>query len=209
MRRTGLFRHSVRPPTQEVALPLRFAFLISALIPVCLQAGVLATGTFKSKDSGIQAAGSFEIVENAGKISLMIKSDFKVSDGPDLYFAFNPLAAAKVTGDNAKTNALRIAKLKSLSGAQSYDLPADFDLDKYPTLVVHCWQYNHLYAAGVVTKSAAASVARRLPGADRVERPKLAAAEFGIVASPDRRAAYDLSGKELTGLRHRADRARR
>lgn len=181
-------------------MPLRFALFFSILIPAC-RADVIATGTFKSKDSGIQAAGGFEIVSESGKTTLRIKSDFKISDGPDLYFAFHPLASAKVTGDNAKTGALRIAKLKSLTGAQSYDLPADFALDKYPTLIVHCWQYNHLYAAAPVTASAPSTVTRVLPKGSGTSGTGLAKAGFRVLAYDGRRA-FDLKGRESVSLPH-------
>jgi len=113
-------------------------------------AGVVATGTFQSKENGLEAAGSFEILESGGKHVLSVKSDFRIASGPDLNFAFHPLQAAQVTGANAKTNSLRITKLKSLSGAQTYDLPLEYEPGKYPSLIIHCWQFNHLYAAGTV-----------------------------------------------------------
>lgn len=117
-------------------------------------AGTLASGTFQSKEAGLIAAGAFEIQENGGKHTLVVKPDFKVSEGPDLYFAFHPLAAAAITGSNAKTNALRVdPMLRSLSGTQTYDIPAGFDLSKFQSIIIHCWKYNHLYAAGALKKS--------------------------------------------------------
>lgn len=128
-------------------------------------ATVLATGTFLSKESGIAAKGAFEVVEDGGKFKLLVKGDFQVSEGPDLFFAFHPLAAPAVTGSNAKTGALRVDPgLSALSGAQSYDLPANFDIKAYGSLIVHCWKYNHLYAAGAVVKSAPSSVRSQAPG---------------------------------------------
>ena len=117
-------------------------------------AGVIATGTFQSKESGLIAAGAFEIQEYGGKFTLVVKSDFKVSEGPDLFFAFHPLASASITGSNAKTNAFKVdPKLRNLSGAQTYEIPAGFDVTKYQSIVIHCWQYNHLYAAGALKKA--------------------------------------------------------
>lgn len=119
-----------------------------------IMAGTLASGTFQSKEAGLIAAGAFEIQENGGKHTLVVKPDFKVSEGPDLYLAFHPLAAAAITGSNAKTNALRVdPMLRSLSGAQIYEIPAGFDLSKFQSVIIHCWKYNHLYAAGALKKT--------------------------------------------------------
>lgn len=136
----------------------------AAFLASPLRADVIASGTFVTKESGIEAKGAFEVRKADGKFSLVIKDDFRVSEGPDLYFAFHPLAWAQITGSNAKTSALRVEPgLKSLAGAQSYALPDDFDAGKYPTLIVHCWKYDHLYAAASVTKAAATAIASVTP----------------------------------------------
>lgn len=139
--------------------------------------GVIASGTFQSKEAGLIAAGAFEIHEDGGSHTLVVKSDFKVSEGPDLFFAFHPLASAAITGSNAKTDALRVdPMLRSLSGAQTYGIPAGFDPSKYRSLVIHCWKFNHLYAAGTLIKTGspsaleAARKAEPKPAARRLER---------------------------------------
>lgn len=149
---------------------MKFSVQPLALLPILIAfaagapraATVLATGAFQTKESGIAARGAFEVVEDGGKYKLIVKGDFQVSEGPDLYFAFHPLGAPAVTGGNAKTGALRVDPgLRALSGAQSYDLPAGFDIKAYASLIVHCWKYNHLYAAGAVIQSAPSSVKRQ------------------------------------------------
>jgi hypothetical protein len=166
-------------------------------------AGVIASGTFQSKEAGIAAKGDFEIEEIGGKFKLVIKSGFQVSEGPDLFFAFNPLPASQVTGSNAKTDALRIdPALKSLSGAQTYDLPDDFNVDGYATLIVHCWKYNHLYAAAAVKKSAGTALRPGTAGhkgaTPESTGPSLRGenGKVGISAADGRR--YDLSGRNLS-----------
>lgn len=118
-----------------------------------VQAAVVARGTFQSKEAGLVASGAFEVQENAGKYSLVVKSDFQVSEGPDLFFAFHPLAAASVNGGNAKTGTFRVdPMLRSLRGAQTFEIGAGFDPAKYQSLIIHCWKFNHLYGAGVLVK---------------------------------------------------------
>jgi uncharacterized protein YfdQ (DUF2303 family) len=123
----------------------------------------IAEGVFKSKETAIAASGTFEVQSETGKFFLVIKSDFKISEGPDLFFAFNPLISTLVTGSNAKTMALKVDPgLKSLTGTQTYALPDDFDLNKYPTLIVHCWKYDHLYATASVTKIVVTGMAPKI-----------------------------------------------
>jgi hypothetical protein len=122
-------------------------------------AEVVASGTFQSKEAGLVAGGTFEVQENAGKYTLVVNSDFKVSEGPDLYFAFHPLAASAVTGGNAKTGAFRVdPMLRSLKGAQTYAIKDGFDPSAYKSVIIHCWKYNHLYAAAVLKPAATTAV---------------------------------------------------
>ncbi|MDQ3003597.1 MAG: DM13 domain-containing protein [Fibrobacterota bacterium] len=200
-------------PFHFVSLTSRSATSLCFLAGICLltlaaQAGaaVIATGTFQSKEVGIAAAGNFEIEETGGKFMLVIKADFQVSEGPDLFFVFNPLAAAQVTEANAKTNALKIdPELKSLKGAQTYPLPDDFDLAKYASLIVHCWKYNHLYAAATVKPSAVTvlSPGKAAPAA-AMEKAALWRGNGKALISASDRKRYDLSGRNLpvrTGVR--------
>jgi hypothetical protein len=150
----------------EVRMSLKTLTLITAMTLAAAEvprAGVLATGTFQSKEAGLIAGGSFEIREEGGTLSLAVQPDFKVSEGPDLYFAFHPLAASAVTGGNAKSGAVRVDPgLRSLSGAQTYALPSGLDLAQFKSVVIHCWKFNHLYAAAVLKPSAATAI-RPLP----------------------------------------------
>lgn len=158
-------------------LTILIAFSLGAIAAPA--ATVLATGTFQSKEAGIAAKGAFEVVEDGGKRKLLIKGDFQVSEGPDLYFVFHPLAAAAVTGANAKAGALRIdPKLAALSGAQSYELPAGFDVAAYGSLIVHCWKYNHLYAAAALVKTVPSSLRIQAPG--QAKGPVLGCCKRGV-----------------------------
>lgn len=161
-------------------------------------AGVLATGTFQSKEAGLIAAGAFEIREDGGKYTLVVKSDFKVSEGPDLFFAFHPLAAAAITGSNAKTNAFRVdPMLRSLSGAQTYEIPEGFDLSRFQSVVIHCWKFNHLYAAGALKKAETPSALKTppktelKPGTPLLERR----GGFLLLKNRDGKKPVDASGR--------------
>ncbi len=142
---------------RAIALISTFA-LVLAIIPS--HAEKISEGTFKSREGGvIEAMGTFEVQQTSGKFTLMIQSNFKVSDGPDLFFVFSPFDSAQLTGKSPKTSALKVEPgLKSITGAQTYDLPNDFDLTKYSSLLVHCWQYDHLFATAAIKKIAVTSL---------------------------------------------------
>lgn len=155
-------------------------------------AGVVATGNFLSKESGLVAQGAFEIREEAGRHSLVVKAGFQVSEGPDLYFAFHPLAAAQIHGGNAKAGALRVEPmLRALDGAQAYELPAGFDPAKYRSLLIHCWKFNHLYGAGAL-EQAPTALGVGLPGA---LVPARKAKRRGTLLLPGRSGEVDASGR--------------
>jgi len=192
-----------RPTAIRIVHSVVFAlgFLCLGFHPSLSRAAVLATGVFQSKEAGLTAMGEFEVQENGGKFQLVVKSDFKVSDGPDLFFVFHPLPADQVTWANAKTLSLKIdPQLAKLSGGQTVDLPNDFNVAKYPSLLVHCWKFNHLYAAGAVKLQAGAAVkpnnARRANASEagkpliRREGGRLLARE----GKPDR-PAHDFTGR--------------
>lgn len=165
-------------------------------------AGVVATGTFQSKESGLIAGGAFEIQEYAGKYTLVIKSDFKVSEGPDLYFAFHPLAQASINGGNAKTGTFRVdPMLRSLNGAQTYEIPAGFDPSKYKSIIIHCWKFNHLYAAGTLNLTPT-SLQRALPGAAAAEQgPALRRKGGKLVLETGKagKGSLDVTGRRQAG----------
>ncbi len=158
-----MFRYKVNPIQLHLTAAALACSLMLATLPC--QAGKIAEGTFISKESSIVAMGTFEVQETNGIFTLVIQSNFHVSEGPDLFFAFNPLLSSQVTGSNAKTSALKVDPgLKSLVGGQTYTLPNNFDLSKYSSLIVHCWKYDHLYATSAITKIAVTSVARQRKG---------------------------------------------
>jgi len=41
-----------------------------------------------------------------------------------------------------------MSELKNLKGAQRYELPADVELTKYKSLLLHCEKYSKLWGAG-------------------------------------------------------------
>lgn len=188
-------------PALLIVGAMGLAFHLTTETPM---AGVLASGTFQSKESGLIAGGAFEIQENGGKYTLVVKSDFKVSEGPDLYFAFHPLAEPSINGGNAKTGAFRVdPMLRSLNGAQTYEIPAGFDPSKYKSIIIHCWKFNHLYAAAAL-KLAPTALQRPIAGAPPESRgPSLRRQGGKLLLEPGKtgRGSLDVTGRRQAGLK--------
>ncbi len=140
---------------------IRLLGLVSLLLWNPVTGQIRADGVFQSKSNGIQASGGFRIIEEAGSLTLHLLDGFKVSSGPDLYFVLNPADLGAATDNNAKTNALRIEpKLKKLTGVDTYAIPAGTDLSQYKSLLIHCWQFNHLYAGAALNLTPSTALLR-------------------------------------------------
>lgn len=118
-----------------------FAFFLSA-------SGALAqSGKWIPKAKPI--SGTWSIVDSGGKKVLQLKG-FKTSKAPDLKIFLSPRASGQLNGKNATAGSVKIAKLKSTNGDQSYVLPAGIDLSKYRSVVIHCEQYSKLWGVGAL-----------------------------------------------------------
>lgn len=118
-----------------------FTFLLTA-------SGVLAqSGKWIPKAKPI--SGTWSIADSNGKKVLQLKG-FKTSNAPDLKLFLSPRSSGQLTGKNATTGSVKIAKLKNTDGDQSYVLPAGIDLSKYKSVVIHCEQYSKLWGVGTL-----------------------------------------------------------
>lgn len=88
-----------------------------------------ASGSFTGTQ-GERVSGSVTV--SAGSVKL--GGNFKSTSGPDLYVYLGNSRPTKI-----------IARLRRLSGAQSYRLPKGINLSKYSTVFIHCKRYNHTY----------------------------------------------------------------
>lgn len=100
------------------------------------------TGTLKYKGvfyptQWIVVNGRAGIYTAAGGVSLQLDS-FSVSAGPDLkvYLSKKDIPDAFIN----------LGPLKSNSGRQYYSVPAQTDFTVYRYVLIHCQQYNHLFA---------------------------------------------------------------
>ena len=88
-----------------------------------------ASGSFVGVE-GESVRGTATVTAKTVKLS----SNFRSTSGPDLYVYLGNKRPSKI-----------IARLRKLSGSQTYALPKGVDLSKYSAVYIHCKRYNHTY----------------------------------------------------------------
>lgn len=108
--------------------------------PISTGATVLYTGTF-APTSGISVSGQAKIVldNNQYKVEL---SGFSISSGPDL-----KVYLSKSSSPN------EFITLGNLTNATVYAIPNGVNFQEYNHILIHCQQYNHLFAIAALTQN--------------------------------------------------------
>ncbi|MCG8427703.1 MAG: DM13 domain-containing protein [Chromatiales bacterium] len=113
----------------------------------------IAKGTWTKID--YDAAGTWSITKEDGKLIVSLSDDFETKDGPDLFILFSTKKLSEVNNSNANQSSIQVGMLKTndkslffkkMKGAQRFELPGDTDLSKYQSILIHCVQFSHLWA---------------------------------------------------------------
>lgn len=86
--------------------------------------------------------GSVLIYEVEGKGLVLALHDFQVEDGPDLHVYLALQDPVPSQQGNPLEGAYDLGALKSLTGDQTYPIPADLDLEKFHSVVIWCVPFN-------------------------------------------------------------------
>lgn len=114
--------------------------------------GVVFSGSFVKKEKS--TTGTFEIVREGGQLALVLSDGFKTKGAPDLQIYFSELDVELVDSERAlERDAFKVADLSSRKGSQHYDLPADLDLSRFKSVLIHCLKYNLLFGAASLDSS--------------------------------------------------------
>lgn len=108
---------------------LRYSLIISSWSLVLSGFALANSGSFV----GVQGE-SVRGTATVSSKSVSLSSNFRSSSGPDLYVYLGNKRPTKI-----------IARLRKLSGGQTYELPKGIDLSDYSTVFIHCKRYNHTY----------------------------------------------------------------
>ncbi|TDD95557.1 DM13 domain-containing protein [Flavobacterium cellulosilyticum] len=91
--------------------------------------------------SGINAAGMAKIYIENSQYKLEL-SNFSVTNGPDL--------KVYLSKSNAPTD---FVNLGNLTSSTVYLIPQNVDVSTYKFVLIHCQQYNHLFAIAELTNN--------------------------------------------------------
>jgi hypothetical protein len=96
------------------------------------------TGDF-APTSGISVTGQAKIYLE-GTLYRVKLENFDISSGPDLKVYLSKSASPD-----------QFVNLGNLTSATVYDIPQQVDVAAYSHVLIHCQQYNHLYAFAALT----------------------------------------------------------
>ena len=90
---------------------------------------------FQSTD--INTSGQAQLKTEGGEQTIELSSDFQTQEGPNLHVYLATDTTAKDFTD--------LGALKSLSGKQSYEVPADASVEEQPLVLIYCQEASHLF----------------------------------------------------------------
>ena len=128
---------------------LLFLILAISFASLSVAAEPLASGKWTKKTTSISGIWSI-VEEDGGARFLVLGDDFKTKKAPDLKLFLSRQDLSAVNGSNATSQAVLIAKLKSVRGGQRYAIPDEIDLDEYSTLILHCEKYAKLWGGATI-----------------------------------------------------------
>ncbi len=94
---------------------------------------------------GYDINGGWSIVSRDDKRFIVFNEKFDTRSGPDLKVYLSSKSVNSVKGRTVVKSSIEISPLKSSSGAQEYEIPADVKLEDYKSLLIHCEAYSHLW----------------------------------------------------------------
>jgi Electron transfer DM13 len=98
------------------------------------QSSILKYKATFAPTSGITASGEANLFLENGQYKLELKN-FSITEGPDL--------KVYLSKSNTPTE---FVNLGNLSSATVYSIPQSVDFFQYKYVLIHCQQYNHLFA---------------------------------------------------------------
>ncbi|MSU74988.1 MAG: hypothetical protein EXS55_00505 [Candidatus Magasanikbacteria bacterium] len=84
--------------------------------------------------------GNASLMIKDGKNYVVLGDDFKTPNGPDLQIYLTKNTAPSSRADIKA--GLNLGKLKSITGQQTYELPANLTLTDYNAITIHCEAFN-------------------------------------------------------------------
>lgn len=105
-----------------------------------------AAGAFSGADAAHSGSGTVKVYRLPDSSHVVRLEDFRVTNGPALIVA---LAAHPDPGrsEDVAKGYINIGKLKANSGNQNYEVPAEFDVLSFGSIVIWCETFGVMFAA--------------------------------------------------------------
>ena len=131
----------------------RRLFLVLALgalvtWPTLAAEQTLAQGSWTTK--GYDIAGQWKIVQEEGKLFVVLDPAFRTKKAPDLKIFLSPKPLAQLNNRNATQDSLRVGPLQKSRGAQRLEIPSGTSLDEYKTVLIHCEKFSKLWGGAAL-----------------------------------------------------------
>lgn len=99
---------------------------------------VIARGDFQNVN--YMTTGTASVVKQDGKFYVVFEDNFETPNGPDLQVYLTKNTDKTVRKDII--DGLKLAKLKSIKGRQTYEVPAVTKIEEYHSVSIHCRAFN-------------------------------------------------------------------
>ncbi len=122
-------------------------FALLLLVSAFSQAQELScqrTGDWVIPAGGYSVSGNVYLVDSAGELYIRFSSDYATTVGPDVQILLSPTATWDSLTDYFVIDLAASGSL--FSGAQEFKVPGDIGLDQYSHILMHCVEYNHMWA---------------------------------------------------------------
>jgi hypothetical protein len=106
----------------------------------------VARGRFGDRDAIHRGSGVATLLRTPGGDHVLQLSDFRVTNGPDLYVYLIPTAGPNTHEDVVGRGALQLGRLKASDGSFAYDLPPGTNPAVFRAAVIYCLQFHTIFS---------------------------------------------------------------
>ncbi len=123
-----------------------------AAAPVNAAPVSLGSGTFQGAGRGYDGSGSFQFTSrDDGSLTLELGDDFTVTRGPEL-FVYLGQTSNPAEPSTFNDTGVNLGALRNNSGSQTYNIPADVNVDDYDHVIIYCAPFTVVFSYGEIER---------------------------------------------------------
>jgi hypothetical protein len=111
----------------------------------------VARGAFSDRDAVHRGSGVATLERDQGGGTRLRLSDFRVTNGPDLY-VYLTTDPAPATPEDVTRGGVQVGRLKAPEGGFTYELPPGTDPEAYRAAVVYCVQFRTIFSVAPLAR---------------------------------------------------------